>query len=97
MMPRAFLLPRAEHLSPEPQLASLAVLEVTANITILALAAEYPELASPEVDLRDPSELRAVADLIELARDLDLTIARYRRAVVERHQRLREEQERDLF
>lgn len=90
-MPRAFLLPRAEHLSAEPQLASLAVLETAANVAILALGAEYPELASDDVDLRDPPELRAAVDLIEIARALDLTIGRYRRDLAERHEREREE------
>jgi hypothetical protein len=45
-MPRAFLLPRAEHLSAEPQLAALAVLETAANVAILALGAENPEPGS---------------------------------------------------
>jgi hypothetical protein len=81
-MPRAFLLPRVEHLAAEPQLASLAVLETAANIAILALGAEYPELACRDVDLRGPPEIRAAVDLVELARDLDAAIARYRRALV---------------
>jgi hypothetical protein len=97
MMPRAFLLPREGDLSSEPQLASLAVLEVAANVTILALSAQYPELASPEVDLREPGELCAALDLIDLAGALHLTIARYRRALAIRHQRLRQEQEQIPF
>lgn len=90
-MPRAFLLPRAEHLSAEPQLASLAVLQTAANVAILALGAEYPELACGDVDLREPLELRAAVDLIDLTRAVDAAIARYRRALAERHEREREE------
>lgn len=86
-MPRAFLLPRAEHLSVEPQLAALAVLETVANVAILALAAEYPELQRSDAHPRDPPELGAAVDLIELARAVDITIARYRRALAERHER----------
>lgn len=91
-MSHAFLLPPADHLSSEPQLASLAVLEAAANVTILALAAEYPELAS-DVDLREPIELQAAGDLIELARAIALTITRYRRVLVERLAREREQDE----
>lgn len=90
-MPRAFLLPRAEHLSAEPQLAALAVLETAANVAILALVAEYPELALLEVDPHDPIELRAAANLIERARDLDTAIARYRRDLAERKECERDE------
>ena len=92
-MPRAFLLPRVEHLSAEPQLASLAILETAANVAILALAAEYPELASDDVDLREPPELGPAVDIIELALAVDRTIARYRCAVAERYEREREEDE----
>ena len=92
-MPRAFLLPRVEHLSAEPQLASLAILETAANVAILALAAEYPELASDDVDLREPPELGPAVDIIELALAVDRTIARYRYAVAERYEREREEDE----
>lgn len=82
-MPRAFMLPRVEHLSAEPQLASLAVLETAASIAILALGAEYPELAYRDVALHDPPEIRAALDLVELARGLDAAITRYRRALAE--------------
>jgi len=92
-MPRAFLLPRVEHLSAEPQLASLAVLETAANVAILALAAEYPELASDDVDLREPPELGPAVDIIELARAIDMSIARYTRALAARLEREREEDE----
>jgi hypothetical protein len=92
-MPRGFVLPRIEHLSVEPQLASLAVLETVANVAILALAAEYPELASSDAHPRDPPELDVAVDLIELARAVDITIARYRRAVAQRREREREEAE----
>lgn len=89
-MHRAFRLPRVEHLTAEPQLASLAVLEMAANVAILALGAEYPELAS-NVDHSKPLELRAVVDLIELARAIHLTITRYRRDLAERHECERDE------
>jgi len=82
-MPRVFLLPRVEHLSAEPQLAALAILETAANIAILALGAEYPELACHDEGLRETPEIRAAIDLVELARDLDAAIARYRRVLVE--------------
>jgi hypothetical protein len=85
-MPRAFLLPRVDHLSAEPQLAALAVLETAANVAILALGAGYPELALLEVDPHDPLELRAAADLIARAHDLDAAITRYRRDLAERHE-----------
>jgi hypothetical protein len=90
-MPRAFLRPRAEHLSAEPQLAALAVLETAANVAILALGAEYPELGLLEVDPHDPIELPAAADLIARARELDVAIARYRRDLAERHEYERDE------
>jgi len=90
-MPRAFRLPRVEHLSAEPQLASLAVLETATNVAILALGAEYPELASIDVGLREPLELRAAVDIIELARAVAISIGRYRRALAQRHEREREE------
>lgn len=90
-MPRALLLPRADHLCAEPQLATLAVLETTANVAILVLGAEYPELAVPDVDLLEPRELHAAADLIQLARQLDVAIARYRRDLAVRHERERDE------
>jgi hypothetical protein len=92
-MPRAIHLPRAETLSAEPQLASLAVLETAANLAILALVAEYPELASDDSELREPLELRATVDLIELARAVDAAVARYRCALAVRHDREREEGE----
>jgi hypothetical protein len=90
-MARAFLLPRVEHLSAEPQLAALAVLETAASVAILALGAEYPELASEHVDWGEPLELRAAVDLVALAHELDAVIARYRRALAERHERAREQ------
>ena len=92
-MPRAFLLPRVEHLAAEPQLASLALLETAANVAILALGAEYPELACDDVELRGPPELRVAVDLIALARAVDVTIARYMRALAARHEREREQDE----
>ena len=90
-MPR----PRCEDLSAEPQLAILAVLEAAADIAILALGAEYPELACPDVDPRNPPELRAALELVEIARALDRALGRYRRAL--RDARARQEQEDDLL
>ena len=85
-MTHALRLPRLEHLSAEPQLASLAILETAANVAILALAAEYPELDVIDDPLRD-GELRATLDLVELARALDLTITRYRRELAKARKR----------
>lgn len=97
MMARAVLLPRVEDLSAEPQLAALAVLESAVNVAIVALGAEYPELAFLETDPHDPCELLAVADLIARARDLDAAIVRYRRDLAERHNCERHENERLPF
>lgn len=92
MTPRAFLLPRVEHLADEPQLASLAVLETVASIAALALGAVYPELAlGPEALSRAPPDLAAAADLIELARAVLDTSRRYRRALALRQQRERDD------
>lgn len=82
--------PSFEQLSDAPELATIAVLETAATMAILAVGAEYPELASDHVDRRRP-DLRAAIELIKLGRALDLAIARYRRAVAERHDREREE------
>jgi hypothetical protein len=79
----ALRLPRIEQLSVEPQLASLAVLETAANVAVLALAAEHPELGGDD-DQRDDDELRTALDLVELARAIGITIVRYRRALAER-------------
>jgi hypothetical protein len=82
--------PSFEQLSAAPELAILAVLETAASMAILALGAEYPELASDNFDRREP-DLRAAVELIKLARAIDLAIARYRRALSSRHEREREE------
>jgi hypothetical protein len=84
-MAHALRLPRVEQLSSEPQLASLAVLETAANVAILALAAEHPELGGDDdIQRDDDDELRAALDLVELARAIGITIMRYRRALAER-------------
>jgi hypothetical protein len=85
-MSPTFRLPRPEHLSVEPQLATITLLETAAKVAIVALGAAYPELATLDADPYEPLELRAVADLIERARDLDAIIARYRRDLAERHE-----------
>jgi len=84
--------PSFEQLSAAPELATLAVLETAASMAILALGAEYPELASDSVDRREP-DLRAAIELIKLARAVDLAIARYRCAIAVRREREREEGE----
>ena len=78
MMARALRLPHVEHLADEPQLATLALLENAANVAILALAAQYPELNFNDDPQRD-AELRATLDIVDLSRALDCTIHRYRR------------------
>ena len=93
-MAHALRLPRVEQLSVEPQLASLAVLEAAANVAILALAAEHPELGGDDEVQRHDDELRAALDLVELARAIGITIMRYRRALAERQ---RSEQQRLPF
>lgn len=89
-MARAFAPLRVERLSAEPQLASLAILESAADVAVVALAAEYPELASDH-DLtnyeRELPELRSAIDVIELARALVVTITRYKRDIAARHER----------
>lgn len=93
----AVLLPRIEHISAEPQLAALTVLECAVNMAIIALGAEYPELALLEADPHAPFELLAVADLIARAQDLDAALARYRRDLADRHDCERHENERLPF
>ena len=97
MTAHAVLLPPIEHISAEPQLAALTVLECAVNMAIVALGAEYPELALIEVDPYGPFELLAVADLITRAQDLDAALARYRRDLAERHSCERHDNERLPF
>lgn len=85
--------PSVEQLWTDPELAAIAVLETAANVASLALGAEYPQLASDDVDRRESHELAAAIDILALAHAIDLTIARYRRALAERREREREEQE----
>lgn len=84
--------PSFEQLSDAPELATLAVLEVAATMALLAVGAEYPELASDDLDRREPI-VRAAIELINLGRAIGLSIARYRRALADRQQREREEEE----
>ena len=93
----AVLLPRIEHISAEPQLAALALLECAVNMAIVALGAEYPELALLEADPFDPVELPAAALLIARAHDLDAALARYHRDLAERHTCERHDNERLPF
>ena len=88
-------LPSCEDLSAEPQLAILTVLEAAADIAVLALGAEYPELACRDVELGEPPELRAALNLVESACALERSLHRYRRAL--RDARMREEEEDDLL
>lgn len=74
--------PSIEQLWVAPELASLAVLEVAAATAILALAAVHPEMQDGDRDPVDESEpLRAAVAVIELARDLRITLDRYRLAL----------------
>lgn len=69
--------PSVEQLWVAPELASLAVLEAAADTAILALAAVHPEMQD-----QDPADqtaaLRAAVVVIEDARTLTASMARYR-------------------
>jgi len=64
------------------QLAALVVLEAAANVAILALTAEHPELGGDDIQC-DDDDLRAALDLVELAHAIGITIMRYRRTLPE--------------
>lgn len=71
-----------EQLWEAPELAALAILETASDAAVLALAAVYPEMQ----DIRDPDDdhdaLSAAVAVVEHARALRVTLARYKRALV---------------
>ena len=73
--------PSVQQLGAAPELAALAVLEVAADTTVLALAAVYPETHDLD-DHDDYPELRAALDLIDTARAVAACINRYRLALL---------------
>jgi hypothetical protein len=74
-----------EQLVAAPELASLAVLEVSLNVTGVALAAAWPELH--DINLCDHDEPRAALDILRLAADLVAAVNRYRLALAVAHDR----------
>ena len=69
-----------EQLAAAPELAILAVLEAALDVTILALAAAWPELQELDLD-SSYDEARAAFDVIERARTLAAAVNRYRLAL----------------
>ncbi len=69
--------PSVEQLWVAPELACLAVLDAAIDMTILAIVAVYPEMQD-----QDPADqtvsLRAATVVIEDARTLIASVARYR-------------------
>ena len=63
-----------------PELASLAVLEATLQVTGVALAAAWPELH--DIHKCDHDEPRAALDVLRSAADLLAAVHRYRLALV---------------
>ena len=72
--------PTYEQLLATPELATLAVLETALDVTVLALAAQHPELHDQIADALP--ELRAAGDIIDLARALATELKRYRGELV---------------
>ena len=74
--------PSVEQLWGSPELASLALLEMAADMAVLALAAVHPELQDRDRESADDSaSLRAALVVIDLARSLGDSLGRYRRAL----------------
>jgi hypothetical protein len=80
-MPRQIPFPSVDELSRAPQRAALTLLEASADLTVLALAAAYPELHDAGRG-EQPHELRAVLDVIDGARELAAAINRYQIALL---------------
>ena len=73
--------PSVQQLGAAPELAALAIFEVAADTTVLALAAVYPEIH--DLDNHDDyPELRAALDLIDTARAVAACLNRYRLALL---------------
>jgi hypothetical protein len=74
--------PSVEDLWADPELASLAMLEMATDMAILALAAIHPELQDRDRDpADDTASLRAAVAVIDLARSLGDSLGRYRCAL----------------
>ncbi len=74
--------PSVEQLWATPELASLAMLEMAADMAIIALAAVHPDLQDRDRDTaEDSTSLRAALVVIDLARALGESLGRYRRAL----------------
>lgn len=69
--------PSVEQLWRAPELASLAVLDTAIDMAILAVMAIYPEMQDQDPDDQTAS-LRAATVVIEDARIVATSIARYR-------------------
>lgn len=74
--------PSVDQLRESPDLASLAMLEMAADIAILALTAVHPDLQDRDRETDDDDvSLRAALVVIDLARSLGDSLGRYRRAL----------------
>jgi hypothetical protein len=74
--------PSVDQLYASPELATLATLEMAADMAVLALAAVHPDIQDRD---REPGEdtasVRAALAVIDLARSLGDALGRYRRAL----------------
>ena len=78
--------PPVEQLWGAPELAALAVLQVAADMAVLALAAVYPEIQ--DLDNHDDyPELRGALDVIDTARAVAVCVNRYKLALIRAQQR----------
>jgi hypothetical protein len=69
--------PSVEQLWGAPELASLAILEAAIDTSIVAIGAVYPEMQDQDPAVQTAS-LRAATVVIEDARTLAASLARYR-------------------
>ena len=78
--------PSVEQLWGAPELAALAVLQVAADMAVLALAAVYPEIQ--DLDNHDDyPELRGALDVIDTARAVAVCVNRHKLALIRAQQR----------
>lgn len=74
--------PSVEQLYGSPELASLAMLEMAADMAVLALAAVHPDIQDRDREPReDTASIRAALLVIDLTRSLGDALGRYRRAL----------------
>jgi len=76
--------PTCEQLVHNPELASLALLEVALDIASLALAAVWPELHEIEM-ANEHDEPRAALEILQLSGDLSVAIEHYKRVLGRAH------------